>query len=235
MAARFRLMTSRSQNYVRPSASWESHCQTPYPYPVDPVALSFVIVAWVSFSVDEHRALKTSVSLFPSHIFLRLALPATPILQSVARAAAADAEITHRHEHAAYADVGAQPLAYPRSLPKDAHHAVLVAVHDAGEEVVHVGRRADEEEDDEEEGLEVEEGGLRRISLSLVYGFRRSIGTILEKKPWIGGGRVCARRELEVFVCDDVVACSRRFGRGSAAKVAAPQPRLSPGASRHRD
>lgn len=88
-----------------------------------------------------------------------VALPAPLILQSVARAAG-NVEITHRHEHAAYADVGAQPLAYPRALPEDAHHAVLVAVHDAGEEVVHVGRRADQEEDDQEEGLEVEEGGL---------------------------------------------------------------------------
>ncbi len=34
---------------------------------------------------------------------------------------------------------------------------VLVAIHDAGEDVVRVGACADEEEDDEEEGLEVEE------------------------------------------------------------------------------
>jgi len=37
---------------------------------------------------------------------------------------------------------------------------VLVAIHDAGEDVVRVGACADEEEDDEEEGLEVEERRL---------------------------------------------------------------------------
>lgn len=38
---------------------------------------------------------------------------------------------------------------------------VLVPVHDAGRDGVDVGARADEEQDDGEEGLEVEEGGLR--------------------------------------------------------------------------
>lgn len=41
---------------------------------------------------------------------------------------------------------------------------VLVPVHYRGEHGVRVGARADEQEDDEEEGLEVEEGRLRRVS-----------------------------------------------------------------------
>lgn len=35
-----------------------------------------------------------------------------------------------------------------------------MSIHDAGEDVVRVSARADEEEDDEEERLEVEERGL---------------------------------------------------------------------------
>lgn len=73
---------------------------------------------------------------------------------------------TNRHEDTAYANVWTEPLAYPRALPEDAHDAVLVPVHDAGEEVVHVGACADVEEDDEEERLEVEEGRLRAIPVS---------------------------------------------------------------------
>lgn len=45
---------------------------------------------------------------------------------------------------------------------------VLVPIHDAREDVVRVGARADEEEDHEEEGLEVEERCLlvrRNISV----------------------------------------------------------------------
>lgn len=43
---------------------------------------------------------------------------------------------------------------------------VLVPVHYRGEHGVRVGARADEQEDDEEEGLEVEEGRLRRVSFA---------------------------------------------------------------------
>lgn len=42
----------------------------------------------------------------------------------------------------------------------DARVPILVAVHDSGREVVDVCARANQEEEDEEEGSEVEEGGL---------------------------------------------------------------------------
>jgi hypothetical protein len=38
---------------------------------------------------------------------------------------------------------------------------VLIPIHNAREDIVRVGARADQEEDDEEKGLEVEESGLR--------------------------------------------------------------------------
>lgn len=43
---------------------------------------------------------------------------------------------------------------------------VLVPVHYRGKHRVRVGARADEQEDDEEEGLEVEEGRLRPVSFA---------------------------------------------------------------------
>ncbi len=49
---------------------------------------------------------------------------------------------------------------------------VLVPVHDAWEDVVGVCARADEQEDDEEEGLEVEEGGLGWLVFGLSVGER---------------------------------------------------------------
>lgn len=67
---------------------------------------------------------------------------------------------TYRHADAAYAYVGAQALPDAGALPKDAQDAFLLLVEHAGEYVVHVGAGADQEEDDEEEGLEVEEGRL---------------------------------------------------------------------------
>lgn len=63
------------------------------------------------------------------------------------------------HADAAYAYIGAQPFADARGLPEDAQDTILLPIEHAWEYVVHVGARADEEEDDEEEGLEVEEGG----------------------------------------------------------------------------
>lgn len=57
---------------------------------------------------------------------------------------------TYSHADAAYTYVGAQALPYPGAFPEDAHGAVLFPVEDAGEHIVHVGARADQEEDDEE-------------------------------------------------------------------------------------
>lgn len=56
---------------------------------------------------------------------------------------------------------------------------VLVPIHDAREDVVRVGARADEEEDHEEEGLEVEERCLlvrRKISVLRVE--RSGVGSL---------------------------------------------------------
>lgn len=64
---------------------------------------------------------------------------------------------TYSHADAAYAYPRAQTLPYPCALPEDAQNAVLFPVEYTREQVVHVGTRADEEEDDEEERLEVEE------------------------------------------------------------------------------
>jgi hypothetical protein len=69
--------------------------------------------------------------------------------------------ITYSHDHTGNRDIRTQPLSDARSLPERRHDVVvLVAVDDAGEDVVRVGGGADCEEDYEEEGLEVEEGGL---------------------------------------------------------------------------
>lgn len=68
---------------------------------------------------------------------------------------------TYSHADAAYAYVRAQTLSDARGLPEDAQDTVPFLVEHAGEDVVHVGARADQEEDDEEEGLEVEEGRLQ--------------------------------------------------------------------------
>lgn len=52
----------------------------------------------------------------------------------------------------------------------DSCSPVLVAVHDAGRDGVHVGARADEQQDDEQEGLEVEEGGLAEEGVPAAVG-----------------------------------------------------------------
>lgn len=61
------------------------------------------------------------------------------------------------HEDAAKTDVGAQSLSYPGGFPEDSHEPLLVVVHEGREDGVHVGARADQEEDDEEKRLEIEE------------------------------------------------------------------------------
>ena len=69
---------------------------------------------------------------------------------------------TYRHNYARQTHIRAQSLADSRSFPDRADEVVLlVAVDDAGEDVMRVCGRADGEEDDEEEGLEVEERCLR--------------------------------------------------------------------------
>jgi hypothetical protein len=68
---------------------------------------------------------------------------------------------TYRHDHTRNAHIRTQALADARGLPKRRDEVILlVAVDYAGEDVVRVGGGADCEEDYEEEGLEVEEGGL---------------------------------------------------------------------------
>lgn len=97
------------------------------------------------------------------------------MLQGPARKTKRQREIhllaTYSHADAAYTYVGAQALPYPSAFPEDAHGAVLFPVEDAGEHVVHIGACADQEEDDEEEGLEVEEGGLYRVAGVISIGF----------------------------------------------------------------
>ena len=69
---------------------------------------------------------------------------------------------THSHDYTRNTNIRTQSLAYARRLPQWRHNPVfLVAVDDAGEDRVRVGRGADGEEDDEEERLEVEEGRLQ--------------------------------------------------------------------------
>lgn len=70
---------------------------------------------------------------------------------------------THRHENAAYADVGAQALPDPGTFPEHAKNTVLVAVHDTGEDIVRIGGGADQKEYDEEEGLEIEQSRLMAL------------------------------------------------------------------------
>lgn len=79
------------------------------------------------------------------------ASPTQQVSPTQASHAQLESRKTNRHEDAAYANVWAEPLAYPRALPEDARDTVLVPVHDAREEVVHVGACADVKEDDEEE------------------------------------------------------------------------------------
>jgi hypothetical protein len=75
--------------------------------------------------------------------------------------------LTYRHDHTRNAHIRTQALSDARSLPKRRDEVVLlVAVDYAGEDVVRVGGCADCEEDYEEEGLEVEEGGLGGLVVS---------------------------------------------------------------------
>ena len=68
---------------------------------------------------------------------------------------------TYRHDHTRNRHIRRQALPDARTLPKRSKVVrILVAIHDPREDVVGVGRRADGEEDDEEERLEVEEGSL---------------------------------------------------------------------------
>ena len=58
----------------------------------------------------------------------------------------------YRHNHARQTDIRAQPLTDPRGLPYGADEVVLlVAVDDAGEDVVRIRGGANCEEDDEKE------------------------------------------------------------------------------------
>lgn len=68
---------------------------------------------------------------------------------------------TYGHGHAAYADVGAKTLSDARKLPEEAHrHRVFPLIEKGWHHIVHICACADEEEDHEQEGLEVEKGGL---------------------------------------------------------------------------
>lgn len=93
------------------------------------------------------------------------------------------------HDDTAYTDVRAQSLADSCAFPEYAedsgwrikcrcfgsettrrgieHSPIFVTIHYSWEDIMRVGGGADEEEDDQEEGLEVEEGGLRPL-LALV-------------------------------------------------------------------
>lgn len=93
--------------------------------------------------------------------------------------------LTYSHDDAANAYIWAKSFAYPRAFPKDARDTIrrldvypssypdgviavyplpiLVSVENAWREVVNICARADEEQDDEEEGLEVEERRLRGV------------------------------------------------------------------------
>lgn len=79
---------------------------------------------------------------------------------------------THRHYDQPKRDIRTHPLAETRALPKDAHEVVVpVTVHESREVVVRVGRGADCEEDNENEGLEVEEGGLGALGVVACSGW----------------------------------------------------------------
>jgi hypothetical protein len=69
--------------------------------------------------------------------------------------------ITYSHDHTSNAHIRTEPFTHSCG-PPDGRDIVLllVAIDDAREYVMRVGRCTDCQEDDEEEGLEVEEGGL---------------------------------------------------------------------------
>lgn len=71
--------------------------------------------------------------------------------------------MTYSHGHAAQAHVGTQAFPHASELPEEAHrYRIFPLVEQRGHHVVHIGGRADQEEDDEEERLEVEERGLEK-------------------------------------------------------------------------
>lgn len=112
---------------------------------------------------------------------LSLSLPARPSPKT--------ASITYSHNHTRHTDIRAQSLADARALPEGPHEVVvLVAVHDAREHVVCVCRGADCEQDYEEEGLEVKEGGLGGGVGLLVLGGLEGDGMGLGRVPlWLSG------------------------------------------------
>lgn len=65
------------------------------------------------------------------------------------------------HDETANADVGREPFPYPREFPEHAEEYVLIfsRVYHARDNLSDVGTGADEEEDAQEEGVEVEQGG----------------------------------------------------------------------------
>lgn len=68
---------------------------------------------------------------------------------------------TYSHNNQPHTNPRTQPLSHARSFPERRHKIrVFVSVHDPREDVVCVGGGADCEQDYEEEGVEVEEGGL---------------------------------------------------------------------------
>jgi hypothetical protein len=74
--------------------------------------------------------------------------------------------LTYRHNHACQTNIRTQPLANARGFPEGADEVVvLVAIDDAGEDVVRVRGGADCEENYKQEGLEVEERCLGDVSL----------------------------------------------------------------------
>ena len=89
-----------------------------------------------------------------------------PFLPSLSAVSLSQPE-TDGHGDAAGADVGRQALANAGALPEDADdHAILIAVHDAREDVVRVRRSADGEQDHQQQRLEVEQRRLQAWALA---------------------------------------------------------------------
>jgi hypothetical protein len=102
---------------------------------------------------------------------------------------------TYSHNKTRQPHIRTQPLADARTLPHGIQPGVLARVDEARRDVVRIRRGADEEEDDDEEGLEVEEGRLSIVNPQAPFerGERAYHCVGVEE-----GGEVCAGRRRSV-------------------------------------
>jgi hypothetical protein len=112
------------------------------------------------------------------------------------------------HGYACEGDVGREALADASGHEEETHEPLFVSVDNAGCYCSDIGAGADDEQDDEEEGLEVEEGGhtyvrylgYRRICIQNFTGLSPSMADFPDNSSFLCSS-LCGPATPDTFAC----------------------------------